>query len=73
MTFIDEKTLQSMAKEAGGVRIAPLYFSAASAKNGGCGALTYVEGTNGGKMPCGALLTRFGKTAPYLCGACRED
>lgn len=39
----------------------------------GCGALTYVTGTNGGQMPCGALLTRFGKTAPYLCGHCQSN
>ena len=36
----------------------------------GCGRATKVEGTNGGEMPCGALLTRFGKTEPYLCGIC---
>ncbi len=36
----------------------------------GCGKLTYVEGTNGGKMPCGALLTMFGETAPYFCATC---
>jgi len=39
-------------------------------ENGGCGALTYVEGTNGGRMPCGSMLTRFGQTSPYYCGAC---
>lgn len=36
----------------------------------GCGKLTHVIGTNGGKMPCGANLTTFGKTAPYYCDDC---
>jgi len=41
--------------------------------NGGCGSPTHVEGTNGGTMPCGALLTKFdGTTNPYYCGYCRE-
>ncbi len=41
-------------------------------QNGGCGAPTHVVGTNAGKMPCGALLTEFGVTAPYYCGACKS-
>lgn len=36
----------------------------------GCGRPTHVEGTNGGMMPCGAMLTMFGKTEPYYCSAC---
>ena len=36
----------------------------------GCGLKTFVSGTNGGQMPCGALLTRFGKTEPYFCAEC---
>lgn len=36
----------------------------------GCGLPTHVEGTNGGQMPCGALLLRFGKTEPYFCAEC---
>lgn len=36
----------------------------------GCGRPTHVEGTNGGMMPCGAMLTQFGKSAPYYCAAC---
>jgi hypothetical protein len=36
----------------------------------GCGKPTYVEGTNGGMMPCGAMLTRFGETKPYFCAVC---
>ena len=41
-------------------------------RNGGCGSLTHVVGTNGGKMPCGSLLTEFGIKAPYYCGACQS-
>lgn len=37
----------------------------------GCGKPMHVIGTNGGTMPCGAMLTRFGKTAPeYCCDDC---
>lgn len=36
----------------------------------GCGAPTYVEGTNGGQMPCGGNLTSFGKTKQYFCALC---
>ena len=32
--------------------------------------MIYVEGTNGGKMPCGAMLTAFGRTEPYFCQEC---
>lgn len=32
----------------------------------GCGKMTHVEGTNGGRMPCGAKLDGV----PYLCDAC---
>jgi len=42
-------------------------------KNGGCGSRTHVEGTNGGTMPCGSLLTRFGKTEPYYCDHCSQE
>jgi len=38
----------------------------------GCGELTRVEGTSGGEMPCGANLTRFGRTAPYFCQKCEQ-
>jgi hypothetical protein len=34
----------------------------------GCGRLVHVEGTNGGKMPCGGNLTELdGTTKPYFC------
>jgi hypothetical protein len=36
----------------------------------GCGKFTHVIGTNGGKMPCGALLTMGGETVPYYCYEC---
>lgn len=36
----------------------------------GCGRATHVDGTNGGMMPCGANLTRFGNMAPYYCALC---
>lgn len=36
----------------------------------GCDRPTHVEGTNGGTMPCGANLTRLGKTEPYFCAKC---
>jgi hypothetical protein len=39
----------------------------------GCGRLTHVHGTNGGTMPCGAMLTRFGKTEPYYCTSCEDS
>ena len=32
--------------------------------------MTYVVGTNGGMMPCGADLTIGEVTAPYYCGRC---
>ena len=38
----------------------------------GCGSPTNVAGTNGGKMPCGARLTSFGKTEQHFCGACAK-
>ena len=38
-------------------------------ENGGCGTPTRVSGTSG-MLPCGALLTMLGNTAPYYCGVC---
>lgn len=38
----------------------------------GCGALTYVAGTNGGRMPCGATINYFGRVQPYFCASCHE-
>lgn len=39
----------------------------------GCGKPTHVDGTNGGTMPCGSLLTAFGTTKPYYCAACQTQ
>lgn len=62
----------SAVAEAGGILLrAKLVMP--PGQNGGCGAPTHVEGTNGGKMPCGALLTRFGKPEPYYCGLCYKE
>jgi hypothetical protein len=37
----------------------------------GCGKAIHISGTNGGMMPCGAMLTQLdGSKAPYFCGAC---
>lgn len=37
----------------------------------GCGKTIHVEGTNGGTMPCGGMLTQLdGSKAPYYCGDC---
>jgi hypothetical protein len=38
----------------------------------GCGKMHYVQGTNGGKMPCGALLVSFGGVAPHFCDCCKR-
>lgn len=58
------------AHEAGGVAL-EFVFTLPQGENGGCGTLTHVAGTNGGKMPCGSLLTTFGKTEPYYCAHCQ--
>lgn len=60
---------QKAAHEAGGTAL-HLRFKELSGQNGGCGSPTYVIGTNGGTIPCGAMLTQFGKTEPYYCGEC---
>lgn len=40
----------------------------------GCGADTFVEGTNGGQMPCGGRLTDLaGNTRQYFCAACEKE
>jgi len=47
-----------------------LYQQVTGHPKAGCGTPTHVIGTNGGMMPCGALLTRFGRTEPYYCALC---
>lgn len=60
------------AAKAGGELVFVSLRPLPEGENGGCGAPTHVAGTNGGTMPCGALLTQSGATAPYYCGACYE-
>ena len=60
------------ASGAGGVLIGAR-LSLRLGPNGGCGAPTHVAGTNGGTLPCGSLLTQFGKTEPYYCGLCAPN
>lgn len=68
---------QRAAAEGGGVQIeGPRFQDIArdlKVYAPGCGSEIHVEGTNGGTMPCGATLTRFGKTAPYFCPACQAN
>lgn len=64
--------IQKAVHEAGGT-VLHLRFSEMSGQNGGCGSPTYVDGTNGGTIPCGAMLTQFGKTKPYYCEACESE
>ena len=65
--------LQRAAKDGGGTLIVTPVLSVKFGPNGGCGSMTNVEGTNGGKMPCGALLTMLGETKPYYCALCQEN
>ena len=73
----DDPTLtphQRAARAAGGALILGV-FAANLARNlaldlktysPGCGSPTFVAGTNGGQMPCGAKLTALdGTTTPY--------
>jgi hypothetical protein len=40
----------------------------------GCGTDMYVEGTNGGTMPCGARLKHLdGSIKTYFCGKCDHN
>jgi hypothetical protein len=40
----------------------------------GCGELTHVAGTNGGRMRCGAKLRELdGTEAPYFCAVCQPS
>lgn len=57
---------RSFLKGLVALALAPIYAP-------GCGQPTYVAGTNGGQMPCGANLTILGKTEQYLCGHCRPS
>lgn len=63
---------QLAAKQAGGTLVCA-DLSVKLGQNGGCGAPTYVEGTNGGQIPCGSILHQFGEAKPYYCAACQKD
>ena len=65
--------LKKAAAACGGTLVSVHIPPIPPGKNGGCGSRTYVEGTNGGTMPCGSLLTRFGKTEPYYCDHCSQE
>ncbi len=69
----DVNVLKTAAAACGGTLVSVHIPPIPTGKNGGCGSRTYVEGTNGGTMPCGSLLTRFGKTEPYYCGHCSQE
>src|SRR5664279_1053036 len=62
--------LANAAYEAGGLLLS-LVLKLPEGPNGGCGTLTHVAGTNGGRIPCGVMLTENGKTEPYFCGHCK--
>jgi len=67
---VEERTLNDVVKNCGG-HLAVFRCKPLSMPNGGCGAHVHVAGTNGGTMPCGAMLTDLrGNTAPYYCGHC---
>lgn len=63
-------TPHARAAQASGGILLEFRFKPTTGENGGCGSPTHVEGTNGGTMPCGSILHRFGVAAPYYCAAC---
>lgn len=67
--------LAKAASEAGGVLISvQLQLPVMPPpSNDGCGTPTFVAGTNGGMMPCGAMLTLGAITAPYYCAQCQTE
>ena len=65
--------LKKAAAACGGTLISVSIPPIPPGKNGGCGSRTHVVGTNGGTMPCGDLLTQFGKTEPYYCDHCSQQ
>lgn len=65
--------LKKAAAACGGTLISVSIPPIPPGKNGGCGSRTHVVGTNGGTMPCGDLLTQFGKTEPYYCAHCSKE
>ena len=73
MTWGDNmNNLTKACQESGGTLIVIKSRRLIPGQNGGCGAPTNVEGTNGGKMPCGSFLTKLdGTKAPYYCCLCK--
>jgi len=67
-----DNPVSQAAFEAGGVALL-VHLTQPRGENGGCGTKTHVAGTNGGTMPCGSLLTVFGRTEPYYCVHCIPD
>jgi hypothetical protein len=65
--------MTNAARVGGGELIVLQFRPMPPGPNGGCGTRIHVVGTNGGTMPCGALLTQFGKTAPYYCEYCGPE
>lgn len=70
MKYTDTQLRKTVAA-AGGILIT-VTLSIPKGQNGGCGSPTFVDGTNGGTMPCGNFLTMFGEREPYYCAACQE-
>jgi len=68
------KNLRAAVRESGKDRdlLAYKFKVLPEGRNGGCGAPTHVAGTNGGTMPCGSILHRFGKAEPYYCAYCEK-
>jgi hypothetical protein len=60
------------AAEGGGLLLEFRMPPIPEGRNGGCGSPTHVEGTNGGLMACGDVLSYFGRVGPYYCGTCAE-
>jgi len=68
-TYQGNTPIAKAAHEAGGVLI-EVRLRLPLGENDGCGTPVPVVGTNGGKIPCGSLLTINGETRPYYCGYC---
>ena len=69
----------NIVRDCGGILVAPelpsreVWNDMLKKYSPGCGSPTSVDGTNGGKMPCGGRLTQFGKTEQYFCAACTAE
>lgn len=64
-------SLQDVVRDCGGTLLTARLPPIKPGQNGGCGAPTYVPGTNGAKVPCGARVYDLDGTANVVyCGAC---